>query len=157
MQVHCDPHAANLLIRRTPAAAAAKPSGTTGASGHVSSNSSSNSSWRGGEGGVPPKGSWQLVLLDHGLYRQLPDDFRLEYAGLWHSLVFAGNGLLLVPLCALCKCAKGKIAHVASSPSSTTGHLYSDLTATASERLPPLPLPFVLMQTRQAFASTAQP
>ena len=23
--------------------------------------------------------SWQLVLLDHGLYRSLPDDFRLQY------------------------------------------------------------------------------
>ncbi len=31
----------------------------------------------------------QLVLLDHGLYRELKDDFRLEYAGLWRSLVFA--------------------------------------------------------------------
>lgn len=37
------------------------------------------------------RGQWQLVLLDHGLYRQLDDSFRLEYAGLWHSLVFAGK------------------------------------------------------------------
>lgn len=38
-----------------------------------------------------PRGQWQLVLLDHGLYRRLDDSFRLEYAGLWHSLVFAGE------------------------------------------------------------------
>lgn len=34
-------------------------------------------------------GPWQLVLLDHGLYRQLDDSFRLEYAALWRSLIFA--------------------------------------------------------------------
>lgn len=41
----------------------------------------------------PVQGSragWQLVLLDHGLYRKLDDKFRLEYAGLWRSLIFAG-------------------------------------------------------------------
>jgi len=32
---------------------------------------------------------WQLVLLDHGLYRELDDHFRLEYAKLWKSLIFA--------------------------------------------------------------------
>jgi aarF domain-containing kinase len=32
---------------------------------------------------------WQLVLLDHGLYRRLDDAFRLEYAHLWRSLIFA--------------------------------------------------------------------
>ena len=34
------------------------------------------------------RGRAELVLLDHGLYRRLSDDFRLEYAGLWRSLVF---------------------------------------------------------------------
>ena len=38
------------------------------------------------------KGAWkrnqpQLVLLDHGLYRELDDTFRLEYCRLWRSLV----------------------------------------------------------------------
>lgn len=32
--------------------------------------------------------SWQLVLLDHGLYRKLDDEFRLEYSKLWKSLIF---------------------------------------------------------------------
>ena len=34
-------------------------------------------------------GRVQLVLLDHGLYRSIDDDFRLQYAGLWHALIFA--------------------------------------------------------------------
>lgn len=32
------------------------------------------------------------MLLDHGLYRRLDDQFRLEYAGLWRSLIFGGGG-----------------------------------------------------------------
>ena len=59
--VHCDPHAANLLVRAAPGA----PRGARGS------------------------GAWQLVLLDHGLYRQLDDGLRLEYAGLWRSLIHA--------------------------------------------------------------------
>ena len=35
----------------------------------------------------------QLVLLDHGLYKQLPDDLRLEYAGLWQALVFGDEAV----------------------------------------------------------------
>ena len=34
------------------------------------------------------KSHWQLVLLDHGLYRDLSTDFRLQYAALWKALVF---------------------------------------------------------------------
>ncbi|GAX83513.1 hypothetical protein CEUSTIGMA_g10938.t1 [Chlamydomonas eustigma] len=52
--VHCDPHAANMMVRKRP-----------------------------------EDGGTQLVLLDHGLYRDLDDEFRLAYAGLWRSLVFA--------------------------------------------------------------------
>ncbi|KAK9917077.1 hypothetical protein WJX75_000654 [Coccomyxa subellipsoidea] len=49
--VHCDPHAANMLIREK-------------------------------------NGKAELVLLDHGLYKRITDDFRREYAGLWRALVF---------------------------------------------------------------------
>ena len=56
--VHADPHMANMLVRKRP--------------GGRRSRSSS---------------SWQLVLLDHGLYRRLDDEFRLEYAKLWKSLI----------------------------------------------------------------------
>ena len=33
-----------------------------------------------------PRGAPTLVLLDHGLYRELDADFRLEYARLWRAL-----------------------------------------------------------------------
>jgi hypothetical protein len=36
-------------------------------------------------------GQEQLVLLDHGLYKQIDDDFRGEYAALWRSLVLADH------------------------------------------------------------------
>lgn len=29
----------------------------------------------------------QVVLLDHGLYRQLGDSFRRDYCRLWHALI----------------------------------------------------------------------
>lgn len=38
---------------------------------------------------TPQDGVLQLVLLDHGLYKQITDDFRLQYAALWRSLIFA--------------------------------------------------------------------
>jgi aarF domain-containing kinase len=53
-RVHCDPHAANLLIRPMP--------------------------------GSPRRP--QLVLLDHGLYRTVPHELRLNYARLWRALIF---------------------------------------------------------------------
>ena len=31
----------------------------------------------------------QLVLVDHGLYKQIDDDFRLTYARLWKGLMLA--------------------------------------------------------------------
>jgi aarF domain-containing kinase len=33
----------------------------------------------------------QLVLLDHGLYKTIDDQFRADYAALWRSLIFAGG------------------------------------------------------------------
>ncbi|KAJ0657964.1 putative ABC-type Cd(2+) transporter [Helianthus annuus] len=59
--VHCDPHAANLLVRAMP------------------------SSKRGIFGRRKP----QLVLLDHGLYKQLDISMRTNYAALWKALVLA--------------------------------------------------------------------
>ena len=51
--VHCDPHPANLMIRKHPKR--------------------------------PNKP--QLVLLDHGLYRELNDSFRRDYCRLWRSII----------------------------------------------------------------------
>ncbi|KAJ4978124.1 hypothetical protein NE237_008904 [Protea cynaroides] len=59
--VHCDPHAANILIRPLP------------------------SSMKSILGKRKP----QLVLLDHGLYKELDFSTRNNYAALWKALVFA--------------------------------------------------------------------
>ncbi|GAB4831940.1 hypothetical protein Ancab_005955 [Ancistrocladus abbreviatus] len=53
--VHCDPHAANLLVRPLPSR----------------------------------KRKPQLVLLDHGLYKELDFDTRINYAALWKALVLS--------------------------------------------------------------------
>ncbi|KAL9226718.1 hypothetical protein vseg_002497 [Gypsophila vaccaria] len=59
--VHCDPHAANLLVRPLP----------PGKSNFL--------------GYRKP----QLVLLDHGLYKELDFSMRINYAALWKGLVFS--------------------------------------------------------------------
>lgn len=60
--VHCDPHAANMMIRLAP----------------------TNERKFLGRRQVP-----QLVLLDHGLYKELSPTLRKDYASLWKALVFA--------------------------------------------------------------------
>ncbi|KAL8247811.1 hypothetical protein R6Q59_009027 [Mikania micrantha] len=59
--VHCDPHAANLLVRQLPS--------------HKSS--------------IFGRRKPQLVLLDHGLYKLLDNSTRTNYAALWKALVLA--------------------------------------------------------------------
>ncbi|KAL8051323.1 hypothetical protein ABFS82_06G138100 [Erythranthe guttata] len=59
--VHCDPHAANVLIRPMPS----------------------------GSRSILGKKKPQLVLLDHGLYKELDVSTRINYASLWKGLVFS--------------------------------------------------------------------
>ncbi|KAK2634995.1 hypothetical protein Ddye_029787 [Dipteronia dyeriana] len=59
--VHCDPHAANLLVRPLPS----------------------------GKRGLLGKREPQLILLDHGLYKELDFATRFNYASLWKALIFA--------------------------------------------------------------------
>ncbi|XP_058109073.1 putative ABC1 protein At2g40090 isoform X2 [Magnolia sinica] len=59
--VHCDPHAANLLVRPVPS----------------------------GKRNIFGKKKPQLVLLDHGLYKDLDFTTRTNYAALWKALVFS--------------------------------------------------------------------
>ena len=69
--VHCDPHPGNILVRVRP-----DP---------------------GARAGAPPQP--QLVLLDHGLYRELPLHFVLLYANLWRSIVLGdANGIRQVSI-----------------------------------------------------------
>ncbi|RCV41354.1 hypothetical protein SETIT_9G129000v2 [Setaria italica] len=59
--VHCDPHAANMMVRPMP------------------QDSRKFFGWK----------QPQLVLLDHGLYKELDYTTRISYASLWKALVFA--------------------------------------------------------------------
>lgn len=59
--VHCDPHAANVLVRPLPS----------------------------GSRSIFGKRKPQLVLLDHGLYKDLDNSMRINYASLWKGLVFS--------------------------------------------------------------------
>lgn len=61
--VHCDPHPGNVFVRCLQPA-------KSGLFGILR--------W-------PAK--WQLVLLDHGLYREISNQFRLTYARLWMSVI----------------------------------------------------------------------
>lgn len=62
--VHCDPHPGNVFIRLKEAG--------------------SKRNWFSLS---PRKSEWELVLLDHGLYKELSTDFRLSYARLWKSVI----------------------------------------------------------------------
>ncbi|GMJ14466.1 ABC2 homolog 9 [Hibiscus trionum] len=64
--VHCDPHAANLLVRPLPS----------------------------GKRSIFGRKKPQLILLDHGLYKELDFSTRFSYASLWRALVFSdANGI----------------------------------------------------------------
>ncbi|KAL2915704.1 hypothetical protein HK105_204649 [Polyrhizophydium stewartii] len=66
--VHCDPHPGNVFVRpcrdRRPW-------------------------WQFGLVGLPK--NYEIVLLDHGLYRTLSDAFRLDYAHFWDALIRANE------------------------------------------------------------------
>lgn len=74
--VHCDPHAANMLVRRAPAPAPTPtPSGSGSIAGGGASTSGRNQKADGSRR-RRVKGEMQLVILDHGLYRRISDSFR---------------------------------------------------------------------------------
>ncbi|XP_059302195.1 putative ABC1 protein At2g40090 isoform X1 [Lycium ferocissimum] len=64
--VHCDPHAANLLVRPLPT----------------------------GRRSIFGRRKPQLIVLDHGLYKELDYNTRINYASLWKALVYSdANGI----------------------------------------------------------------
>ena len=60
--VHCDPHPGNVFLRLK--------------------DKNTRNWWI-----FPRKQEWELVLLDHGLYKELSTDFRISYARLWKSVI----------------------------------------------------------------------
>ncbi|XP_061376625.1 putative ABC1 protein At2g40090 [Gastrolobium bilobum] len=64
--VHCDPHAANLLVRPLPSS----------------------------KGSILGRRKPQLILLDNGLYKELDFDTRTNYAALWKALIFADSNAI---------------------------------------------------------------
>jgi aarF domain-containing kinase len=64
--VHCDPHPGNILVRRRPKRHRWLVDALPLGSGYS---------------------DFDIVLLDHGLYRELSDDFRVNYARLWKAVV----------------------------------------------------------------------
>lgn len=90
--VHCDPHAGNILVRGWSHARGS--GGWSGAlSGALSGVWGRLNGWFSGnqqhnnDNQQQGDGSWQIVLLDHGLYTELSDEFRLSYAHLWKSIL----------------------------------------------------------------------
>ncbi|KAJ3089989.1 hypothetical protein HK102_004976 [Quaeritorhiza haematococci] len=77
--VHCDPHQGNVFVRPRPH----PPSFWTR---WFSPTFSLFSRFFGFNSASNPH-NFELVLLDHGLYRNLPDDLRLDYAHLWAALI----------------------------------------------------------------------
>nr|XP_043617331.1 putative ABC1 protein At2g40090 [Erigeron canadensis] len=64
--VHCDPHVANLLVRPMPS----------------------------GRSSIFGRRKPQLVLLDHGIYKELDTYTRTSYAALWKALVLADHSAI---------------------------------------------------------------
>lgn len=96
--VHTDPHPGNLLVRAAPAAGAR-------------SRSLKHGMWPDSGPGVgrdaemprptedpalvgqQPSQAWQLVVLDHGMYRRLSPSFRQAYCALWEALMLRDEEL----------------------------------------------------------------
>lgn len=81
--VHCDPHPGNILVRRR-----------SEKERRIRDNTALGLGWIRSFlpfflGGKSRCSEVELVLLDHGLYQTLDDDFRYDYAGLWQGLISA--------------------------------------------------------------------
>ena len=76
--VHCDPHPGNMLVRWAPSKSKSATTTIEEASEHKDSGS-----------GFP-----QLVILDHGLYREIDEGVRVNYCRLWLAMILQDKGLL---------------------------------------------------------------
>ncbi len=52
----------------------------------------------------------QVVVLDHGLYRELDDSLRINYCRLWEAMILQVFVCNCVLVCCVCVCVKEYIA-----------------------------------------------
>lgn len=93
--VHTDPHAGNLLIRHPPSSSPASSSSDVG-----KNNGSGWKQWVQWPYhrllhllGLPLYPNFQVVLLDHGMYRRLNETFRASYCNLWKAFMTRDEAL----------------------------------------------------------------
>lgn len=90
--VHCDPHAANLVGGRGARARCGRGVSTPALPSKLSRKRPLTHTCTHATAQLvrkaPGSGRDQVVLLDHGLYRTIDDAFRARYAALWRALVF---------------------------------------------------------------------
>lgn len=101
--IHTDPHPGNLFVRSTPQSGPrARPTefgvwkdagegvGRLAQAPQPSSSSSSggDDEAQANDGSASvARGPWQLVILDHGMYRRLSPSFRQGYCSLWEAML----------------------------------------------------------------------
>ena len=97
---HCDPHAANMLIRPMPAG------GGGGAAVGGGGVAAWLLPWRWSvwRGVVNPAPRPQLVILDHGLYRRIPEQLRLDYCKVRHGRRSVQASMSMTPTVCVCVC-----------------------------------------------------
>mmetsp|Transcript_6341 Transcript_6341/g.14711 ORF Transcript_6341/g.14711 Transcript_6341/m.14711 type:complete len:288 (-) Transcript_6341:216-1079(-) len=81
--VHCDPHPGNLLVRSMP----------THRRGHDGEENAAEGQ-KSAAVNAPGRRPLQIVLLDHGLYREIEPELRLAYCKLWEAMVLQDKKML---------------------------------------------------------------
>jgi len=93
--LHCDPHPGNLLIRTKK-----KESPT------ASNLLAKFWAWLT-HSSIP---EWQLIVLDHGLYKTIPLNLRVKYASLWISIVRGQEALIKENFLSILRLANDEIS-----------------------------------------------
>ncbi|KAJ3217509.1 hypothetical protein HK099_005443 [Clydaea vesicula] len=93
IQIHCDPHPGNIFVRPV------KPKKHNILYRVLNYFSSTKANFQ----------NFELVLLDHGLYRTLSKELKLNYAKLWNSILVGNDQLILENSLSLFKNSKSEM------------------------------------------------
>ncbi len=90
--VHCDPHPGNIFVRKVPAHQPEEldGKGTSKLLWNIIRHSFTRQFGTGGYG-VKHGKDFQIVLLDHGLYREVSETVRVNYCQLWKHLILRND------------------------------------------------------------------